>query len=459
MNALELLEASNGATLEKLRSGEVDAQQLLVQLLTTSCLLEVTKLLSSRVDVGTFAPAALEVLTQFAPVDSCSIRIDAPEMPSAHAVVGDFPGEIEAELFAAVLDGSVVPTDSLRVSPLTAGMGPVGYLAAQNLADAIVNADLIEKVASQISTGLDSLIEAERSRRQLAAARAQEIVSRIDETYGADELTEYTGAIAALPKAVGARLVLQNPRLGGPVSVDVGATGEHAGTVHTVEVERRVLLSVEAFWGSEPQANEEQTFRDSVDSLCTALARVERTLRLSDEVETDELTRVGNRRRALRVLSAARSWAEREDRCFSVLLFDLDHFKKVNDTLGHGVGDQVLSAFAGMLQASIREYDSVARWGGEEFLVTCPDTDMYQAEMLAQRLLAAVPGSVADVVPADWVQTASIGIASYPMHGENPTAVINAADAALYRSKDGGRNRSTIAELAVNARIVAGRSR
>lgn len=459
MNALERLEASNGATLEKLRSGEVDAQQLLVQLLTTSCLLEVTKLLSSRIDVGSFAPAALEVLTQFAPVDSCSIRIDAPEMPSAHAVVGAFPDELEAQLFASVLDGSVAPSASLRVSPLTAAFGPVGYLAAQNLADAIVNADLIEQVASQISTGLDSLIEAERTRRKLAAARAHEVVSRIDERYGATELEEYVQAIAALPKAVGARLVLQNPRLGGPVTTHAGLLADEGRTVHTVEVERRVLLSVEVQWGSDPQEHEEAAFREIVESLSTAIARVERTLRLSDEVETDELTRVGNRRRALRVLSAARSWAEREDRCFSVLLFDLDHFKKVNDTLGHGTGDKVLAGFATMLVGSVREYDSVARWGGEEFLVVCPDTDMYQAEALAQRLLGATPGSVAEALPEEWQQTASVGIASYPMHGDNPTAVINAADAALYRSKDEGRNRATIAQLAANARIVAGRSR
>jgi diguanylate cyclase (GGDEF)-like protein len=117
----------------------------------------------------------------------------------------------------------------------------------------------------------------------------------------------------------------------------------------------------------------------------------------------------------------------------------------VNDTLGHGTGDQVLVRFAGMLAGSIREYDSVARWGGEEFLVICPDTDVAQAERLAQRLLEAVPGACAAALPADWVQTASIGIATYPVHGENPTAVVNAADEALYRSKDDGRNRTTVA--------------
>ena len=107
----------------------------------------------------------------------------------------------------------------------------------------------------------------------------------------------------------------------------------------------------------------------------------------------------------------------------------------------------------------IREYDTVTRWGGEEFLVVCPDTDMYQAENLARRLLESVPVSCAPVLPEDWHQTASIGVASYPMHGENPTAVVNAADAALYQSKNDGRNRATVAQMARNARVVTGRSR
>jgi diguanylate cyclase (GGDEF)-like protein len=459
MNALGRLEASNGATLDKLKSGEVDAQALLVQLLTTSCLLEVSKLLSARVDVGTFAPAALEVLTQFAPVDSCAIRIEAPDVPSTRAVMGAFPDDLEPQLFESVLAGAHREAGVLRVGTLVAGDHPVGYLAAENLAEAIVNAELIEKVAQQISTGLDTLIEAERTRRKLAAAKASEIVSRLDEAYSAEDLGEFVRAIAALQNAAGARLVLQNPRLGGPVTLQAGAPGDAPMTRLTHEVDRRILLSVEVVWGSAPEAHEEEAVAKIVESLATAIGRIERTMRLADEVETDELTGVGNRRRALRMLSAARSWAEREDRCFSVLIFDLDHFKKVNDTLGHHIGDKVLAGFAAMVQGSIREYDTVARWGGEEFLVICPDTDMYQADALAQRLLAAVPGSVAEHVPEGWDQTASIGIASYPMHGENPTAVVNAADTALYASKNAGRNRSTVAPLAANARIVAGKSR
>jgi len=91
--------------------------------------------------------------------------------------------------------------------------------------------------------------------------------------------------------------------------------------------------------------------------------------------------------------------------------------------------------------------------------VICPDTDTQQAERLAQRLLEAVPGGCASVLPPDWSQTASIGVASYPMHGDNPTAVVNAADEALYQSKREGRNRATVAPIKVAARVVSGRSR
>ena len=459
MNPLERLESSNGAMLDKLRSGELDTQQLLLQLLSTSCLLEISKLLSARVDMTTFAPAALQVLIQFAPIDSCAIRIEAPEVPAARATMGAFPDSIDAELFAWAIAGSAHPAGAMQVSTLTACDGPVGYLAAHELADPIASSGLIEKVAQQIPSGLDTLIEAERTRRKLAASRAHEIVSRIDERYSVTELEEFVQALAALPKAGGARLLLHNARLGGPVSTEAGAIGDGPKTSHQVEVERRVTLAVDIHWVAEPDDADRLPFVTIVDSLGAALGRVERTLRLADEVETDELTGVGNRRRAMRVLSVARSWAEREERCFSVLMFDLDHFKKVNDTLGHGIGDEVLARFAAMLSASIREYDTVTRWGGEEFLVVCPDTDMHQAENLARRLLESVPASCAPALPEDWHQTASIGVASYPMHGENPTAVVNAADAALYQSKNDGRNGTMVAKMATNARMVPGRSR
>lgn len=459
MNLLAQLEASNGATLDKLRSGEVDTQMLLLQLLTTSCLLEITKLMSARVDVATFAPAALEILTQFAPVDSCSIRIQADDVPTARAVVGAFPDELDAELFESSIAGAMVTSIAAKASMLTAGDAPVGYLAATNLAEAIANSDLIEKMAEQISVGLNAVLEAERTRRKLAASRALEIVSHIDERYAVSDLEQFVQALAALPNAIGARLRLQNARFGGPLNAQSGIMGDGPSSAQSVEIERRVTMSVEVFWSNETRADDLAPFTNAVESLGAALGRVERNLRLTDEVETDELTGVGNRRRALRVLSSARAWAEREERCFSVLMFDLDYFKKVNDTLGHGVGDQVLARFAAMLSTSIREYDSAARWGGEEFLVVCPDTDQYQAESLAQRLLELVSESCAPVLPEGWSQTASIGIASYPMHGENPTAVVNAADEALYQSKHDGRNRATVATLGANARVVAGRSR
>lgn len=459
MNALGRLEASNDETLDKLRNGEINTQQLLLQLLTTSCLLEVTKLLSARVDVGTFAPAALQVLTQFAPVDSCSIRIEAPAMPAARATVGEFSEQDDNELFASAMAGSLHAFPEMKASTLIAGDCPVGYIAATNLADAIAGSELIEKVAQQISSGLDALIEAEQTRRKLAASRALEIVSQIDERYSVAELEQFVKALSALPKAVGATLLLHNPRFGGPTTSQAGTVEDVPSRTHVVEIERRVTMTVELYWASEPDDTDMAPFIESVDSLAAAIGRVERNLRLTDEVETDELTGVGNRRRALRVLSTARSWAERDERCFSVLIFDLDNFKKVNDTLGHGTGDQVLASFAAMLSSSIREYDSVVRWGGEEFLVICPDTDTHQAERLAQRLLEAVPRGCAAVLPEGWAQTASIGVASYPMHGENPTAIVNAADEALYQSKQEGRNRATVAPTKAAARVVTGRGR
>jgi diguanylate cyclase (GGDEF)-like protein len=450
MNAIAELEAANAATFEKVRSGEVDAQQLLVQLLTASCLLEITRLLSARVDIRVLVPAALQALTQFAPVDSCAIRIAAPDVPPTHAMVGEFSEDLDRTLFANALAGTSCADPSVQVGTLMAGNVPVGYLAATNVADAIAASGLIAKMAAQISSGLDQLIEAERNRRRLAAARALEIVAGIDDGYSITELEQFCESLAALPNALGARIALQNPRFGGPLQTTSG--GLEGGMLHerNDSIEGRGTMTVEICWVNAPTDGELHPFSRSVDALVVALGRVETNLRLLDEVESDALTGVGNRRRALRVLSAARLWAEREEKYFSVLFVDLDHFKKVNDTLGHGVGDQVLTQFATGMAALIREYDSVARWGGEEFIVVCPNTEVAEAEVLAVRLLEALPKCCASVLPADWVQTASIGIAGYPVHGDNPTTVINAADEALYRSKSEGRNRASVASLATS---------
>ena len=131
---------------------------------------------------------------------------------------------------------------------------------------------------------------------------------------------------------------------------------------------------------------------------------------------------------------------------FSLVMIDLDHFKNVNDTYGHRAGDRVLMAVAATLRRTIRDYDTLARWGGEEFVVVLPDVPKPNALEAAERFRKAI--AEARVVVEDGGEalprvTASFGVASFPDDGEDPRELLLKADAALYRSKEGGRDRVT----------------
>jgi diguanylate cyclase (GGDEF)-like protein len=158
------------------------------------------------------------------------------------------------------------------------------------------------------------------------------------------------------------------------------------------------------------------------------------------QVEIDPLTGLGNRRRLDRVLPAALRRAAQQGESVAVLLCDLDNFKRVNDQLGHAMGDNVLRAVARVLGDSLRGYDEAVRLGGEEFLVITPSTDALGAVRLAERMRLAIPGACNMVLPDDWHQTVSVGIASFPEHGQHSASLLTRADQALYAAKRRGRD-------------------
>jgi two-component system cell cycle response regulator len=128
-----------------------------------------------------------------------------------------------------------------------------------------------------------------------------------------------------------------------------------------------------------------------------------------------------------------------------MLMLDLDHFKVVNDTHGHLVGDDVLRTVAGFLQSAIRSVDIVARYGGEEFVVVLPETGFAGGMVFADRVLAQIARHQFGTPDVPISITASVGIAVYP--GENISSVDDLfarADEALYRAKAGGRNRVAV---------------
>jgi diguanylate cyclase (GGDEF)-like protein len=151
----------------------------------------------------------------------------------------------------------------------------------------------------------------------------------------------------------------------------------------------------------------------------------------------DSLTQVDNRRLLTQLLNEEVTRAARHNLPLSVILFDLDRFKTINDSFGHNAGDEVLQAVAEALRQTIRTSDPFGRWGGDEFLVVATSTDGTQAVELAERLRDALENctfSTAGKV------TASFGITTY-QSGDSPETLIRRADMGLYKAKSGGRNR------------------
>ena len=154
----------------------------------------------------------------------------------------------------------------------------------------------------------------------------------------------------------------------------------------------------------------------------------------------DPLTGLFNRRLMLDRLQNEAALTNRRDNLFSVLMLDIDHFKRVNDTWGHHVGDVALTMVASALQLTIRTSDVCARWGGEEFLVLLPDTSEAGALEIAGRILIAIRGLRVPQMPAEQNLTVSIGLAQHG-RGADLDETLMRADHALYAAKAAGRDR------------------
>ncbi len=166
--------------------------------------------------------------------------------------------------------------------------------------------------------------------------------------------------------------------------------------------------------------------------------------RLDVLASTDPLTGLLNRRRFLEMAQAEQARAQRYGRPVTLLLVDLDHFKRVNDTYGHRMGDAVLRTAAGVMTASRRASDLAARFGGEELVLLLPETDLAGAVGLAERLRIALAGAQTRLDGVDVHITASIGVASLRA-GESLDNLLHRADQALYSAKRAGRDRVMVA--------------
>lgn len=186
--------------------------------------------------------------------------------------------------------------------------------------------------------------------------------------------------------------------------------------------------------------------RNIADHLGLAMANLQLRESLRLQSIQDPLTRLFNRRYLEEALVREFSRADRKRCTCAVLMVDLDHFKRVNDEHGHDIGDLVLQSLAEFLRTNTRSVDIPCRFGGEEFVVIMNELTLDEAKAKAEELCRGIREHVrVRAAGLDLRVTASLGVALYPLHGTDPDEVVKASDDALYRAKDGGRDRVEMA--------------
>jgi diguanylate cyclase (GGDEF)-like protein/PAS domain S-box-containing protein len=177
------------------------------------------------------------------------------------------------------------------------------------------------------------------------------------------------------------------------------------------------------------------------ETLLGMMLEITERKQLESELEilatTDRLTQTYNRLKFEEIIRKEIEMARRYGHLLSIIILDIDHFKKVNDTYGHIAGDNVLKAVAGIVKETIRETDTLVRWGGEEFIIITPGTSLEGATELAERIRAAVENFDFDQVKSVRI---SLGVTQFREHDTENT-LLRRADDAMYTAKKKGRNR------------------
>ncbi|MFQ5598047.1 MAG: diguanylate cyclase [Nitrospiria bacterium] len=183
-----------------------------------------------------------------------------------------------------------------------------------------------------------------------------------------------------------------------------------------------------------------------VDQASLAIERSDLYQTMSDLASTDDLTKLYNLRYFGRALDVEIKRSKRYNLSLSLIFIDIDYFKRVNDQHGHLAGSKVLVEMAGIIRESFRVVDVVARYGGDEFVVILPETDMKKAYQVAERVrLAVLKYEFLRKKGLSLKITASLGVAGFPEHTDNQTDLIHLADQAMYQAKILGRNRTFLA--------------
>lgn len=188
----------------------------------------------------------------------------------------------------------------------------------------------------------------------------------------------------------------------------------------------------------ECQAVDLKVLNEDLEKEIAIRKKAEKELRIL--ANTDVLTGVNNRRRFMELLKNEISRVNRTKRPLSIMMLDIDFFKKVNDNYGHAVGDIVLCHFVDVVQDCVRDIDIIGRMGGEEFVVMLPETPQEKAATAAERIRLAVAKREIVLPQEKFNISVSIGVAQF-QKGESSDMLLNRADEAMYRAKENGRNR------------------
>jgi diguanylate cyclase (GGDEF)-like protein len=161
--------------------------------------------------------------------------------------------------------------------------------------------------------------------------------------------------------------------------------------------------------------------------------------KIAEIMPIDSLTKLYDRQYLLLKIKDEFNRFKRYKTPFSILLLDIDDFKRINDTFGHQKGDEVLAEYAGLMHKSKRDLDICGRYGGEEFIILLPHTDMNEAEIIAERLRMLIENRFKNNIGL----TTSVGVSNCPVSSKTIKNLIKKADDALYKSKSLGKNRVT----------------
>ncbi len=303
------------------------------------------------------------------------------------------------------------------------------------------------EVFSRITTMLKDIVDYDAMDIRLLDEPSRELVCIYSRDINAEQNEQFRISIDAglsgwVVRHDEAQLV--NDMANDPRGVHIPGTSEdvpQASIVVPLRVQGKVtgVLTMDRFDGRLFAAQDLEPVMLFANLAAIAIQNARTYEEMERQAISDGLTGIHNYRHFHESLKGEVRRAGRYNEHFCLLMMDLDHFKSVNDTIGHQKGDDVLRAVSGVLRNCSRESDYLARYGGEEFAMILPSTSLEDAQTLAERIRASV--SMLDPGHPDLHVTMSIGVSSYPESAKDSDGVLGAADAALLRAKSGGRDR------------------